>query len=65
MSWTPLVEVDLGNKSESEQLKDLDELNFKNTVVNLLEGIHHELRLLNARFEEAFETQVCEEDIEE
>lgn len=63
MSWTPLIEIDSGNKSASEQEKELTELEFKRKLLSTLGAIESELKLLNARFEEAFETHIEGHDI--
>ncbi len=57
MAWTPIVEVDSGNASESEEQKHIDEQEFRQALLATLSSIDHELHLLNARFEEAFETE--------
>ncbi|MBV1929894.1 MAG: hypothetical protein KUG81_10345 [Gammaproteobacteria bacterium] len=63
MSWTPLVEVDSGNKSESEQLKELSDAEFRHAMLANMSAIDNQLRLLNARIEEAFETHIEESDV--
>lgn len=62
MAWKPLVEVDSGNKSESEQIKELSEQEWRQKMIVVLCGIDRQLYLLNARFEEAFETAIEETD---
>ena len=60
--WTPLVEVDSGGRSESEQAKEIDEQEWRSAVLIALGGIADQLCLLNARIEEAFETNIEETD---
>ena len=61
--FTPIIDVDTGNKSESEQKKELIEIDDRGSLLVVLGSIDNQLRLLNARFEEAFETQIEEADI--
>jgi len=63
VSWTPLFEIDKGNVSESEQLKELNEIEFRNSLLSTLCAINHQLCLLNDRFEEVFETEIEGTDI--
>ncbi len=56
--WGPLVEVDTGNASEDEKQKEITELEFRRALLTHQSSINQELRLLNARFEEAFETDI-------
>ena len=65
MAWSRFV-----NTATARRNEDLDRAN--DTLASILlemidtnREILYELRLLNARFEEAFETQICCEDIEE
>jgi hypothetical protein len=63
MSWTPLIEIDSGGKSASEQQKEIDATELQKKILITLNAIQSELRLLNARFEEAFETDIEERDV--
>lgn len=63
MAWTPIVETDTGNASKGEQQKEIDEQEFRRALLTWLGSIDQQLRLLNERFEEAFETEVEGGDI--
>lgn len=63
MSWTPIFQIDKGNTSESEQLKELTELEYRNAVLVSFSEINQQLHLLNARIEEAFNTLIEETDV--
>lgn len=63
MSWTPIFQIDQGNTSESEQLKELSEVEYRNKVLSSFSEISLQLRLLNARIEEAFATHLEEMDV--
>lgn len=54
--WGPLIEIDAGNASEDEKQKEIGEQEYRKAVIVTLSSIDQELHLLNARFEEAFET---------
>lgn len=65
MAWTKYVSTDTADQKDS-----LNQANqgLKDILIELIDtnrAVLYELRLLNARFEEAFETQICCEDIEE
>lgn len=56
----PLVEAII-SKSDSDTKADSQ---YRSTLLNKLDGIERELKLLNARIEEAFDTRINCEDIE-
>lgn len=58
MTWSPIIETDTGNKSEGEEQKQISEQEFRQALLATLSSIDQELHLLNARFEEAFETEI-------
>lgn len=64
MAWTPIIEVDTGNASEGERQKEISEQEFRQATIGLLSSVNDELHLLNARFEEAFETHLDGSDAE-
>ena len=59
MSWTPLIETQDSNQDEM----DISEAKFRSSILIALSSINSQLCLLNARFEEAFETTIEGEDI--
>ncbi len=61
--WTPLVAVDTGSKSESEQAKEISGQEWRQKVIALLCSIESELKLLNARTEEGLETHIEASDV--
>jgi len=63
MSWTPFFDIDNSNLSESEKQQLKDEVGFRKELLSSLNLISHDLRLLNARFEEAFDTTIDENDV--
>ena len=63
MSLTPLFEVDSSNKSESEQDKETDAIILNNMILIQLGAVICELKLLNARIEEAFDTRIKAADV--
>ena len=63
MSWSPIIEIDSGNKSESEQAKEISQLEYRRGVLANLSSINQQLCLLSARFEDAFETHIEETDV--
>lgn len=56
----PLVEAIIA-KSDSDTKADVQ---YRATLLNKLDGIERELKLLNARIEEAFDTRINCEDVE-
>ena len=63
MSWSPIIEIDSGNKSGLEKEKEIDEAEFRRAVLVGIGSICQQLRLLNARFEDALETHIEEADV--
>ena len=63
MGWSPIVQTDTGNVSEGEEQKQISEQEFRQALLAMLSSIDQELHLLNARFEEAFETEINGGDI--
>jgi len=63
MSWTPLIEIDQGKKSASEAAKELNAIEAQRAIITTLGAIEEQLKLLNLRFEEAFETGIDGADI--
>jgi len=58
MAWKPFVEP-LGSPLDPVMnSREFTELVFRKGVLNALQGINDELRLLNARIEEAFQTTI-------
>lgn len=63
MAWKPFIEP-LGVPTDPiEDTHDFGELVFRRAMLAGLEGISDELRLLNARIEEAFNTKIEEGDV--
>lgn len=63
MSWTPIFNIDTSNLSESEKQQALDDREFRQDLLSNLTLINNNLLLLNARFEEAFQTDINENDV--
>ena len=63
MSWTPIFDIDGSNLSESEKERLIDERTFRTAILAEVGAINQELCLLNARFEETFETHIESTDI--
>lgn len=63
MAWAPLFELDSGNRSESQQAELISEQEFRNKLLSVMGNVCDELRLMNARIEEAFETHIEDTDI--
>ena len=61
MTWKPLFDDGLG--SESEQIKEISQIEYRRGVLANLNSINQQLCLLNARFEDAFETHIEEADV--
>lgn len=63
MSWTPIFDIDNSNLSQSEKEILADERSFRRNLLAEVDAVNQELCLLNARFEEAFETHIESTDI--
>ena len=54
----PVDEASADTQTEAEKLKEQKELEFRSQILATLASLNHQLCLLNARFEETFETQI-------
>lgn len=54
----PVEGVSPDTQTEMEKLKEAKELEFRTALLGGISAIEHQLCLLNARFEETFETQI-------
>lgn len=64
MAWTPYIDSDTNRRNDSLDQMNTTLIDILIQLINGVEETNYQLKLLNARFEEAFETQICCEDIQ-